>query len=129
MRVNRHTDDTRFRSLQNAVASDAKYFAVRDDTTHAYPRIGKPACCTPSKYPYTYSVMDRCPPALLRGFSAQDRARVRGAHAFAHTHLSAAIRRTGESYAVHGCEVAETLREISDDPALIAAAILHSGCG
>jgi (p)ppGpp synthase/HD superfamily hydrolase len=69
--------------------------------------------------------MDRCPPTLLRGFSAQDRARIRDAYAFAHTHLSAAIRRTGESYAVHGCEVAQTLREISDDPALIAAAILH----
>ena len=40
-------------------------------------------------------------------------------------HLSPVQRRTGLDYAEHGTEVAQTIREVSDDPALIRVALLH----
>lgn len=68
------------------------------------------------------------PPGLNRltqGLRPEDRNRIRHVRVFAVSHLSSIRRRSGESYAEHGCEVAATLRQVTDDPSLIAAAILN----
>lgn len=44
---------------------------------------------------------------------------------FAHQHLAKVMRRSGESYAIHGCEVAGVLAEATDDESLVAVAMLH----
>ena len=44
---------------------------------------------------------------------------------YAFAHLHSIPRRSGESYAEHGCEVAHTLRESSEDASLLAVAVLH----
>ncbi len=50
---------------------------------------------------------------------------VRRARSFARTHLSSLLRRSGESYAAHGEEIARALSEITDDASLRAVAHLH----
>jgi (p)ppGpp synthase/HD superfamily hydrolase len=47
------------------------------------------------------------------------------ARAYAIEHLSGIVRRSGETYAQHGCEVAAVLRELTDDASLLSVAILH----
>lgn len=44
---------------------------------------------------------------------------------YAHSHLAKIARRSGESYAEHGCEVAKVLNESSNDASLLSVAILH----
>jgi guanosine-3',5'-bis(diphosphate) 3'-pyrophosphohydrolase len=62
---------------------------------------------------------------LTRGLPAGEKQKVHAAFRFAKDHLSAVKRRSGESYADHGEEVAITLRELTDDPSLLAVAVLH----
>ncbi|TSC57381.1 MAG: GTP pyrophosphokinase [Candidatus Peregrinibacteria bacterium Greene0416_19] len=62
---------------------------------------------------------------LSRRLQKGGRLRVEEASRFAAIHLSDLRRRSGESYAEHGTEVAVTLRELADDPSLLAVAILH----
>ncbi|MDD4319346.1 MAG: HD domain-containing protein [Candidatus Peribacteraceae bacterium] len=62
---------------------------------------------------------------LLRGLDAPGRRKVSAAYAFARGHLSVLTRRTGRSYAEHGMEVALVLREVTGDPILLLAALLH----
>ncbi len=50
---------------------------------------------------------------------------VHNASKYAKKYLSSIKRRTGESYVVHGKEVSNVLREFTDDPHLLAVAILH----
>lgn len=50
---------------------------------------------------------------------------VREASAYAAMHLSSILRRSGESYAAHGEELAGVLKEVTSDAALHAVAILH----
>lgn len=50
---------------------------------------------------------------------------VRSVEQYARQHLSGIKRRTGESYAEHGMEVAAVLHECVSDTSLIAVAILH----
>ena len=54
-----------------------------------------------------------------------DRHRLFAVSAFATEHLSGLKRRSGESYAENGREVAATLVEVTHDPALVAVALLH----
>ncbi|QQS59548.1 bifunctional (p)ppGpp synthetase/guanosine-3',5'-bis(diphosphate) 3'-pyrophosphohydrolase [Candidatus Peregrinibacteria bacterium] len=50
---------------------------------------------------------------------------IRAAHELANTHLSTIMRRTGESYAKHGEEVACVTFERTKNPSLIACALCH----
>ncbi|OIO54687.1 hypothetical protein AUJ46_02590 [Candidatus Peregrinibacteria bacterium CG1_02_54_53] len=62
---------------------------------------------------------------LLRGLPSPAAQRVRSVWAFARSHLSRIDRRSGDSYAQHGREVALTLREADADPSLLCVALLH----
>ncbi|MDD5103260.1 MAG: HD domain-containing protein [Candidatus Peribacteraceae bacterium] len=62
---------------------------------------------------------------LLRGLPIPTRTHVRSVWAFARTSLSRIARRSGDSYAQHGLELALVLRESTTDPALLSAALLH----
>src|SRR3989338_8408924 len=62
---------------------------------------------------------------LTRGLPAGEKQKVNASLRFGQEHLSGIRRRSGESYAEHGEEVAVTLRELSDDPSLLAVALLH----
>lgn len=64
-------------------------------------------------------------PSLVRGLPAGEKQKVHAASRFGMEHLSALRRRSGESYAEHGQEVAMTLRGLSDDPSLLSVALLH----
>lgn len=68
---------------------------------------------------------NHCPPLLFEGLPASEQERLRALCAFACEHLGGLYRRSGESYAEHGCEVAAVLRENCRDASLLAAAILH----
>jgi (p)ppGpp synthase/HD superfamily hydrolase len=63
--------------------------------------------------------------AYLSGIDQKTAQRLTAAHRFAVRHLSHLKRRSGRSYAENGVEVATVLREVTDDPALIATALLH----
>ncbi len=63
--------------------------------------------------------------ALFRGLDAPARATVKAALRFGHAHLAGLKRRSRESYADHGVEVAAVLREMTGDPSLLSVAILH----
>lgn len=65
------------------------------------------------------------PKRLLRELGHSARERVTTAHEYANTHIADIARRTGESYAEHGIEVAVVLREIMDDPSMLCVVILH----
>lgn len=56
---------------------------------------------------------------------AKDVLFLRSVEDFAKEHLSGIRRRTGESYTVHGAEVAAVLHECVSDPSLLAVAVLH----
>lgn len=55
----------------------------------------------------------------------RERSRIRLTHRYADDHLRSLTRRSGESYAVHGREVATVLRELTDDASLFCVAVLH----
>lgn len=61
----------------------------------------------------------------LRGLPPADRRRLQEACVFGENMLGMILRRSGESYARHGREVADVLRELTDDLNFLAAAILH----
>lgn len=63
--------------------------------------------------------------SLVRGLPAGEKQMVNAAQRYGAEHLSSIRRRSGENYAEHGEEVARTLREFSDDPSLLAVALLH----
>src|SRR3989344_4348353 len=76
--------------------------------------------------PYRSGIIAFLPHTLLSaGRSASEREKLRRVDEFARRHLSALRRRSGESYAEHGREVAMVLYECCKDPALIAIALLH----
>lgn len=69
---------------------------------------------------------DACSPlSLLKGLHGQDRKTVADACRYTERHLGTLLRRTGESYAVHGREVASALRELTQEPSLLAVAVVH----
>lgn len=59
------------------------------------------------------------------GLSSQGRALLSDVSAFSRKHLSSIHRRTGESYAEHGHQLAAVLREVMDDAELLGVAVLH----
>lgn len=63
--------------------------------------------------------------SLLKKLSQQDRRQVTAVAAYALQHLSPILRLSGESYATHGLEVAQTFAEMDNDAELISVAILH----
>lgn len=65
------------------------------------------------------------PQGLSKGLKDSASGEVLKALHYADEHLSDLNRRSGESYAVHGEEVATTLRELTDDPSLLSIALLH----
>jgi len=65
------------------------------------------------------------PSSLFSGLSTKDAKRLRSVHSFSCKHLSKLRRRSGESYAKHGLEVATVLRECCKDASLLAIALLH----
>jgi len=76
--------------------------------------------------PYDECVTDRAALlCLLRGLPPPARSRVRNIWTFAWLHLSSVKRRSGDSYARHGLELAQVLRESTNDPSLLSVAILH----
>jgi len=76
--------------------------------------------------PYDECVTDRAALSrLLRGLDPSARSRVQEVWKFARKHLSSVERRSGDSYAQHGLELALVLRESTTDPVLIAVALLH----
>ena len=62
---------------------------------------------------------------LIRGLRSTERENAARAVAFAREHLHALKRRSGESYAQHGEEVAATLRELHSGVSLLSVAVLH----
>lgn len=62
---------------------------------------------------------------LTKGLGAKTRASLSKVCRFAEKYLSSLSRRSGETYADHGLEVASVLRDITDDPILLHAAVLH----
>ena len=66
-----------------------------------------------------------CSPQLYHRMGETGRSKLETVCNFGCAHLSSLTRRSGESYATHGCEVAATLRELTDDPSLLSVAILH----
>lgn len=63
--------------------------------------------------------------ALLADLSHQDRSTLLSVITFSRTHLSGLQRRSGESYAEHGVEVACVLKESQPDISLLCVAVLH----
>jgi len=57
--------------------------------------------------------------------STEELASVDEVFRFGFLHLNSILRRSGESYAQHGLEVAQTIAETNPDPTLIRVAILH----
>jgi GTP diphosphokinase / guanosine-3',5'-bis(diphosphate) 3'-diphosphatase len=64
-------------------------------------------------------------PERIRQIDGVGSSRVQRALSFAETHLKKHPRRSGESYFVHGCEVAVALSECAKDMSLLSIAILH----
>jgi GTP pyrophosphokinase len=64
-------------------------------------------------------------PLLFRGLDSRGKEQVSLACNYAQQYLSNIHRRSGEDYALHGCEVAVTLRELTSDPSMLAVAALH----
>lgn len=62
---------------------------------------------------------------LAKNLGTEESQALRLVYDYAKKTLSGVSRRSGESYFQHGCEVAKTLKEVSDDPNLLAVAILH----
>lgn len=62
---------------------------------------------------------------ILRGLGTSEKKKIRAVIRFGERHLHDIRRRSGESYAVHGCEVAAALRELTDDASLLSVAVLH----
>jgi GTP diphosphokinase / guanosine-3',5'-bis(diphosphate) 3'-diphosphatase len=62
---------------------------------------------------------------LLRGLTTVEAAGVKAADEYARMYLAGMRRRSGESYAQHGVEVALTLRELGDHAELLAVAVLN----
>lgn len=73
----------------------------------------------------THVSQSACLPVLYRDMPSGDQKKLKAVCQFAHKHLSDVYRRTGESYAAHGCEVASVLRECCTDVSLLSVAILH----
>ncbi len=82
-------------------------------------------------WPFFFDLLSfaRMPPSLLarltRGLPPMDAARLNYIHEYAREHLQRLSRRSGESYALHGLEVAVTLRELGEDASLLAVALLN----
>lgn len=66
-----------------------------------------------------------CSPHLYRRLQPRDKEKVLSACRYGRKTLSSILRRSGESYAKHGCEVAETLRDLTDDASILSVAALH----
>ncbi len=64
-------------------------------------------------------------PPFLRSFDPNDHSRLRAVSVYARKHLGSLKRRSGETYAKNGEEVAETLLEVVRDASLAAIALLH----
>ncbi len=64
-------------------------------------------------------------PRTLQSLSPEERVRIASVESFSAKHLSAIRRRTGETYAQHCLEVAETLAEVTADTAILRIALLH----
>ena len=62
---------------------------------------------------------------FITGLSQHDRRYMESVLDFAEAHLSSRVRRSGESYARHGQEVALVLREATDDMGLLSVALVH----
>lgn len=62
---------------------------------------------------------------LCSTLSKKDAQHVRGVWQYVKSNLSNVIRRSNESYAQHGLEVALTVKEATNDPALIIVALIH----
>ncbi|MDP3975315.1 MAG: HD domain-containing protein [bacterium] len=62
---------------------------------------------------------------LAQGFQKSEQRHLKQVYSYAKRHLSTMGRRSGENYFQHGTEVANTLKELSNDPNLIEVAILH----
>lgn len=71
--------------------------------------------------------MNRTPSlnTLKKNVPAKHHAQLAAVYRYGQRHLKDLQRRGGESYFQHGVEVAMTLKELTDDWALLAAAILH----
>jgi len=65
------------------------------------------------------------PRSLLQDLDTDVRKQLRAAQMYAGEHLSDIRRRSGETYAEHGWEVAQALLEMTGDAALLSAAALH----
>ncbi|MDA0376123.1 MAG: HD domain-containing protein [bacterium] len=66
-----------------------------------------------------------CSSHIYKDISLHGKKKIQEVCRFASEHLSDLHRRTGESYAQHGCEVALTLKECCTDPSLLRVAMLH----
>ncbi|MCA9374570.1 bifunctional (p)ppGpp synthetase/guanosine-3',5'-bis(diphosphate) 3'-pyrophosphohydrolase [Candidatus Peregrinibacteria bacterium] len=62
---------------------------------------------------------------LAKNLGEEEIQALRLVYYYAKKTLSELIRRSGENYFQHGCELAKTVKEVSDDPDLLAVAILH----
>ncbi|PIQ76000.1 hypothetical protein COU78_03500 [Candidatus Peregrinibacteria bacterium CG10_big_fil_rev_8_21_14_0_10_49_24] len=71
------------------------------------------------------TVCTTCSPSLFQGLRDLERGSLCAVCDFSHAHLSDILRRTGESYAEHGCQVASVLSENSADVSLLKVAVLH----
>ncbi|MBD3360247.1 HD domain-containing protein [Candidatus Peregrinibacteria bacterium] len=63
--------------------------------------------------------------SILKDLKGKDHERVISAYDFGNKHLTNIKRRSGENYFEHGCRLALTLREVSDDPTSIIVLLLH----
>lgn len=62
---------------------------------------------------------------LLKPFPSKEKKRIKEVFQYGLEHLGKQMRRSGESYAQHGLEVATTLHEGMKDPSLVRVALLH----
>lgn len=62
---------------------------------------------------------------LLTCIYEKDRTKIRRAYQFSKNHLSSLKRRSGETYFEHGYQLADALHEVSNDPVIFVALLLH----
>lgn len=62
---------------------------------------------------------------LLTCVNNEDKQKIRKAYEFSKKHLSTLKRRSGESYFEHGYQLTDALHEVSNDPVLFVALLLH----
>ena len=62
---------------------------------------------------------------LIQYADSKSAERIEKAYLFSQKYLSSVQRRTGENYFEHGCEVARTVHEVSQEPLYTVVAILH----